>query len=52
MVGLLWTMQLLNYSLVGADAFPCYEAADNRRFAQITMWRPASHSKITISGAG
>ena len=40
MAGVLWTMQLLNYpllALVGADAFPRYEAAHNRRFALVVV---------------
>jgi hypothetical protein len=40
MAGVLWTMQLLNYpllALVGAEAFPRYEAAHNRRFALVVV---------------
>ena len=40
MAGVLWTMQLLNYpllALVGAEAFPGYEAAHNRRFALLVV---------------
>jgi len=40
MAGVLWTMQLLNYpllALVGAEAFPGYEAAHNRRFALVVV---------------
>lgn len=40
MAGVLWTMQLLNYpllALVGAEAFPRYEAAHTRRFALVVV---------------
>jgi len=48
MAGVLWTMQLLNYpllALVGAEAFPGYEAAG--------MSRPAgNYPKLTVNGIG
>jgi hypothetical protein len=40
MAGVLWTLQLLNYpllALVGAEAFPGYEAAHNRRFGLVVI---------------
>jgi len=40
MSGVLWTMQVLNYpllGLVGSDAFIGYEAAHNRRFGLVVV---------------
>lgn len=40
MAGVLWTMQLLNYpllGLVGRDAFTGYETAHNRRFGLVVL---------------
>lgn len=38
--GVLWTMQVLNYPLlgvIGADQVPAYETAHNRRFAVVVV---------------
>jgi hypothetical protein len=38
--GVLWTMQVLNYpllGLIGADQVPAYETAHNRRFAVVVL---------------